>query len=142
MDHGVRAAQFFETWAKSFDGMCDGFREHFGATCEWDQRPLIRTVGVEPALRFLEKSRRTLGLDTIRVDVLSLAAVGNVVHSARIDHLLRADGSLIGSVDVAGVLTFHDGRIVHWKEYFDPTVFAGRVVRSSIAHTVRRARRR
>jgi limonene-1,2-epoxide hydrolase len=60
------------------------------------------------------------------------------VHTARVDHLRRRDGSLIASAAVAGVLTYRDSQVVHWKEYFDPTTFTGRVAVNALRHAVRR----
>jgi limonene-1,2-epoxide hydrolase len=124
--------EFFARWAVSFDEMCASFREHFGAGCVWDQRPMIKTTGPDHAVLFLRVARRTMGLATIEVEVESLAVDGDTVHTARIDHLRRADGSLIASAPVAGVLTFDGGRIVHWREYFDSAAFAAQVLRTSV----------
>jgi limonene-1,2-epoxide hydrolase len=134
MDHGEVARTFFQNWSTSFDGMCAAFREAFAPGCDWDQRPMCRTTGPDSAVRFLRVCRRGMLLETIDVEILSLAVTGNVVHTARIDHLYRADGSHIASPPVAGVLTFADAKIIHWKEYFDPTVLSGKVTLSSVKH--------
>lgn len=133
---------FFDSWSTSFDSLIEGFRTRLAVDCEWDQRPMLRTRSRDGALRFLRVCRRTVGLATIDVEMLSLAvaespagsAMGSVVHTARIDHLRRRDGSLIASAPVAGVLTISAGQIVHWKEYFDPAVFGGRALASIAAH--------
>jgi limonene-1,2-epoxide hydrolase len=138
MDHDEQARRFFASWSLSFGEMCDGFHEFLAPDCIWDQRPMCRTTGPASAVRFLRVSRRALGLRTIGVDLVSLAVNGDMVHSARIDHLYRADGGLIASAPVAGVMTFRDGRIAHWKEYFDPTVLAATAVRSTVLHALAR----
>jgi limonene-1,2-epoxide hydrolase len=134
--------EFFARWAVSLAEMCASFQEHFGAGCVWDQRPLMKTTGPDQAVLFLRVARRTMGLATIEVEVESLALDGDTVHSARIDHLRRADGSLIASAPVAGVLTFDEGRIVHWREYFDSVAFAAQVVRTSVVWAGGRVLRR
>lgn len=133
----LRATAFFASWGTSFDGMCEGFGIELDAECDWDQRPMWRTHSRESALSFLRLARRTLGLDTIDVDLLSVAVTGQVVHTQRVDQLRRRDGSLIVSAPVAGVLTYRNDRVVHWKEYFDPTVLGAKVVVSSLRHLVR-----
>jgi limonene-1,2-epoxide hydrolase len=133
----LRATAFFASWGTSFDGMCEGFGVELDADCDWDQRPMWRTHSRESAMAFLRLARRTLGLDTIDVELLSVAVSGNVVHTQRLDALRRADRSLIVSAPVAGVLTYRGDRVVHWKEYFDPTVLGFRATVSTLRHLIR-----
>ena len=147
-EHDLEAItrDFFASWGKSFDGVIDGFSTYLAPDCDWDQRPMLRTRTRDGALKFLRVCRRTIGLETIDVKLLSIAVSGNVVHTARIDHLRRKDGTLIGSPPVAGVLTFTDGKVVAWKEYFDPAVFGAKAVGSVLGYAaltpVRALRRR
>jgi limonene-1,2-epoxide hydrolase len=128
-----QAVEFFSAWGTSFDGMCDAFRANLADQCVWDQRPVARTTGIVPALRFLKVSRAALGLATVDVEMRHVAAVGNVVHTERIDELRRADGSLIAAAPVAGVLEFEGGRIVRWREYFDAVGFVRQTCVSSLS---------
>jgi limonene-1,2-epoxide hydrolase len=134
----LRATAFFASWGTSFAGMCEGFAIEFDPACDWDQRPMWRTHSLDSALSFLRLARRTLRLDTIDVELLSIAVAGQVVHTQRIDHLRRRDGSLIVAAPVAGVLTYRGDRIVTWKEYFDPTVMGAKTAWSMLRHLVRR----
>ena len=141
-DHDLEAItrDFFASWSKSFDSCIEGFSYYLAPHCDWDQKPMLRTRTREGAVKFLRVCRKTLGLETIDVELLSVAVsapssgLNGVVHTARIDHLRRADGSLIGSPPVAGVLTFENGKIVHWKEYFDPAVFGVKTLGSIAGH--------
>jgi limonene-1,2-epoxide hydrolase len=142
MSHEQRTVDFFANWSTSFDGMCDAFREHLADRCEWDQRPVAVTHGIDEAIRFLTVSRRTLGLATVDVEMLHVASAGDVVHTERIDHLRRADGGLIASAPVAGILEFEGDRIVAWREHFDPVGFAWQASGSGLAHVMRIASRR
>ncbi len=152
-EHDLEAItrDFFASWSKSFDSVIEGFSYYLAPDCDWDQKPMLRTRTRDGALKFLRVCRRTLGLETIDVELLSVAVSGSspgtgVVHTARIDHLRRKDGSLIGSPPVAGVLTFSGGKIVAWKEYFDPAVFGVRAIGSVAGYAaltpVRRLRNR
>ena len=139
MDHAATAAEFFARWSTSFDEMCVAFTEVFAPTCVWDQRPIPRATGPEQAVRFLRMSRRSIGLDTIDVEMLSIAVAGYTVHTQRVDHLKRADGSLIASAPVAGVLTFQeDGLLAHWREYFDAATLASRSTVSGVGALARK----
>jgi limonene-1,2-epoxide hydrolase len=80
----------------------------------------------------MDIARTTMGLTTIDVEVVSIAAAGDKVHTERIDTLRRSDGSVIVAAPLAGVLTFEGGRLVHWREYFDSATFAGLALGSNI----------
>ena len=69
-----------------------------------------------------------MGLETVDVEIRNITSVGGIVHTERVDHLRRADGRLIVSAPVAGILEWHEGRIVTWREYFDSASFVGRAL--------------
>jgi limonene-1,2-epoxide hydrolase len=129
MDDEQRTIAFFEQWGVSFDAAITAFVDNFSNECVWEQRPLAVTTGPDEAIGFMRRAQRGMGLETIDVDVLHMSSDGTgVVHTERVDHLKRKDGSLIVSVPVAGVLEWHDGKIVAWREYFDSATFVGRAV--------------
>jgi limonene-1,2-epoxide hydrolase len=138
----VLVERFFGRWAVDFDQMCRSFEITLSRDCVWDQRPLARTIGPEEAVRFLRRCRTFMGLDTIEVELLSLAVNQNVVHTARIDHLRRADGTVLASAAVAGVLKVEGDHVIEWREYFDPTNLAFQAVGSGMSAAARAARSR
>jgi limonene-1,2-epoxide hydrolase len=131
-DNTQRTLAFFDRWSTSYDGLTESFRDVFDPQCVWDQRPMAKTTGPAAAIRFMDIARTTMGLATIDVEVVSIAAAGDKVHTERIDTLRRSDGSVIVAAPVAGVLTFEGGRLVHWREYFDSATFAGLALGSNI----------
>jgi limonene-1,2-epoxide hydrolase len=131
------AIEFFGRWAVSFDEFCASFEDVMAPVCRWEQRPMLVTNTRSQALRFLRVSRRMLGLTTVDVELRYLTSVGNVVLTERIDHLLRADGTLIASAPVAGVLEFDGRHVVAWREYFNLLGFARQLPRNAL---VRRRR--
>lgn len=106
--------------------------------CIWDQRPIPRLRGPEHAVRFLDLAHAALGLATIDVEILHIASAGEFVHVQRIDRLRRADGSLIATAPVAGVLRFHGSQVVHWREYFDSAEFVAQTLATSCLYGIRR----
>ncbi len=133
----MQARGFFAAWGESFDTMCASF-DLLAGECVWDQRPIPKLTGPGQAVRFLRIAHRALGLDTIDVEILSIASKNDVVHTARVDRLRRADGTLIAAAPVAGVLTFGAEKITHWREYFDATGFLAQTVATSLSHPARR----
>jgi limonene-1,2-epoxide hydrolase len=62
-------------------------------------------------------------LDHMVVELTAIAAAGDKVLTERVDHLKKADGTLLLSIALAGVLHVRDGRVTHWADYFDPRPF-------------------
>jgi limonene-1,2-epoxide hydrolase len=92
---------FFARWGESFDQLCASFYAYFADDCVWDQRPIPRLTGPDQAVRFLKVSRVSLRLATIGVEVERIAQDGDTVLCARVDRLLRTDGSLIAAAPVS-----------------------------------------
>lgn len=123
-----RAVAFFEQWGVSYEAMTAAFREVFTSDCLWEQRPLAVTTGPDEAVRFLRRAKLAMGLETVDVDIRNITSRGGIVHTERVDHLRRADGRLIVSAPVAGILEWDGGRIVTWREYYDSATFVGRAL--------------
>jgi limonene-1,2-epoxide hydrolase len=128
MTNEQRTIGFFERWGVSFEEAVASFHECFAADCRWEQRPLAVTTGPQEAVRFLRRARLGMGLERIDVDLRNITSAGPLVFTERVDHLRRADGALIVSAPVAGVLEWRDDQIVAWREYFDSATFIGRAL--------------
>ncbi|TAM66333.1 limonene-1,2-epoxide hydrolase family protein [Mycobacterium sp.] len=135
--HELQALGFFAAWGESFDAMCASF-DLLAPEGVWDQRPIPKLTGPHQAVRFLRIAHRVMGLATIDVEILNIASKNGVVHTARIDRLRRTDGSVIVAAPVAGVLTFSDGKITYWREYFDATGFLVQALATTVIHPMRR----
>jgi limonene-1,2-epoxide hydrolase len=140
MSDEARTLEFFDQWSVSFDAMVSAFEANFAPDGVWVQRPLAVTTGPEEAVAFLRRAQKGIGLDTIAVETLHIAAIGGIVHTERVDHLKRADGSTIVSAPVAGILEWQDARIVSWREYFDSASMVGRAVPSMVSDVAARLR--
>ena len=133
-----RTIGFFKRWGVSYDEMAASFHDTFAPDCLWEQRPLAVTRGPAEAVQFLHRARIAMGIETVEVDLRNITASRGIVFTERIDHLRRADGGLIVSAPVAGVLEWEDGKLVAWREYFDAASFAGRALPGLVAGTARR----
>lgn len=129
MSREQQVADFLARWAVSFDEMCQAFRETIAPDGVWDQRPIPRLTGPDAAVRFLEFSRRTMGLDTIGVDVVRIAGSGDVVFAERVDRLRRRGGKEIAAAAVTGVFEFRGDTVAYWREYFDAGSFVAAAAR-------------
>jgi limonene-1,2-epoxide hydrolase len=138
MEIGKQAQEFFDRWSVSHEEMLAAFRDEFAPETVWDQRPFPRITGPDQALKFLGLCHKGMGLETIAVEIKNLAVDGDTVHTERVDTFLRADGSPMASVEVAGVLTYRVGQLVHWREYYDFNTFLVRTIGGMVAGALRK----
>jgi limonene-1,2-epoxide hydrolase len=115
----VRA--FFDQWGRDYGQLHASYGAFFTDECVWENSGFPTCTGpVEAVEVMLEPAHEELGLETIKVDIEKISADGDIVWSERVDHLLRADGTVIASVPLVGVMVFADnGRVRRWREYFD-----------------------
>ena len=123
--HVESVLKFWDEWNTDFPTMCASFPKYFAPDAIWWNTPVFPQVqGVEEAYeKILRPSNESsLAMDRIRVETLNIAQVGNLVYNERIDHIIRADGSVVLSIPIAGVIEFNeDGLIQHFRDYCDTT---------------------
>lgn len=115
--------QHLARYATDFDGCCAAMREDFTDRTVWENVGLSLTTGAEEAITLMQQFRDQMGMDRLEIDILAAAGLGNSVLTERVDHLLRADGSIIASIRLMGTLEVADGKIVAWRDYFDTAGF-------------------
>lgn len=116
-----RVRAFFDDWDRGYAQLHASYGAFFTEDCVWENSGFPTCIGPKEAVEvMLEPAHEELGLETIRVDIEKISADGDIVWSERVDHLVRADGSVIASVPLVGVMVFaENGRVRHWREYFD-----------------------
>ena len=123
--HVESVLRFFGEWNTDFPTMCASFSKYFAPDAIWWNTPRFPVVtGVDEAVeQILRPSNESaLAMDRIHVETLNIAQVGNRVYNERIDHIVRADGSVVLSIPIAGVIEFNDdGLVAHWRDYCDTT---------------------
>lgn len=117
------ARKHLARYATGFDGCCAAMREDFTDRTVWENVGLSLTTGADEAIALMRQFREQLGMDRLEIDVLAAVSLGNSVLTERVDHLLRADGSIIASIRLMGTLEVDDGKIVAWRDYFDTAGF-------------------
>ncbi|MBB5167831.1 limonene-1,2-epoxide hydrolase family protein [Mycobacterium sp. AZCC_0083] len=123
--HAASALKFFDAWNTDFPTMCASFHEYFAEDAIWWNTPVFPQVhGVDEAYEQILRpsNESSLAMDRIHVETLNIAQVGNLVYNERIDHIIRADGSVALSIPICGVIEFNeDGLIKHFRDYCDTT---------------------
>jgi limonene-1,2-epoxide hydrolase len=114
-----RILKMFEDWGRSFDSLRQSIVDNFSAECVWENPGYPPAVGPQGAIDLcLDPPHLNEGLETIKVTVVHITHQGRLVWTERLDDLLDADGTLILSAWVAGIMELDDeGRIHAWREY-------------------------
>jgi len=108
---------FIAGWAPNQAAMYEAFRRYFTAQTVWENVGVATTTGIDEAIGFFEGF--PMKIDHIKVDMLAIAANGNVVLTERIDHLCGKDGKILLSLKLMGIFEVQGGKISKWRDYFD-----------------------
>lgn len=105
-------------------GLVASFETYLSEDCVWDNTGLPSCKGREACLGLLGGFTSGLGLHSIGVEYLEIAIGSNGgVITERVDRFFDKDGNQVGELAVAGTLVVRDDKIVHWRDYFDPSPF-------------------
>lgn len=115
--------QFCATWDQGLDRVREAVDRHFTAETVWENVGWSVTTGPEAALA-LWQTFADRGFPFIRVEMLHIAAAGNVVLTERVDHLLDKNREVMLSARLMGTFEIAESKISRWRDYTDPAVLA------------------
>lgn len=104
-------------------GLIKAIENHCAEGCRWENTGLPTAENKAAMVTMMKAFIDGYQLDHMVVELTAIAAAGDKVLTERVDHLKKADGTLILSIALAGVLHVRDGRVTHWADYFDPRPF-------------------
>lgn len=116
----VRA--FFADTAKP-GNLIGALESHVADDCVWENSGLPTADGIDAMKGFLQQFIDGFNMHALVVEYRAIATAGSQVVTERIDHFDDADGNRIMTLSVAGTLEVRDGKIVAWRDYFDPRPF-------------------
>lgn len=116
----VRA--FFEDCGKP-GNLIGALDTHVADGCVWENTGLPTATGIDEMKGFMQQFIDGFNMHALVVEFKAIAATGDTVVTERIDHFDDADGKRISSLPVAGTLEVSGGKIVAWRDYFDPRPF-------------------
>lgn len=96
-------------------------RRWFTPATRWVNEGVSVTTGADEAIAMIDGLETSLGISTVHIDMLAIAADGSRVLTERLDRFERADGSEIGRVMIMGIFELEGDKIVEWRDYFDVT---------------------
>jgi limonene-1,2-epoxide hydrolase len=105
------------------DRVCAKIRELFTDTTVWVQPGLPTATGPDEAIAIV----LTWGAAFANYDleVRHVASTANAVLVERFETFRNDDGSVYLALPVVGVAEFVDGKIMHWREYYDSAAIPG-----------------
>lgn len=103
------------------DGGRPAVRRWFTPDTRWVNGEVSVTVGIDEAIALIDELETSMGVSTVHIDMLAIAADGHRVLTERLDRFERADGSEIGRVMIMGIFELEGDKIVEWRDYFDVT---------------------
>jgi limonene-1,2-epoxide hydrolase len=107
---------FCAEWGKDKKAMFDSFRRYFTPTTVWENVGLATTTGIDEALGLMQSFE---GVETIRVDMVMIAADGNKVLTERVDTMVDASGKDVMGIRLMGIFEVEGDKITAWRDYFD-----------------------
>lgn len=127
-------ANYFRSLGPSAEDFWGSFDRYFDEKTVWENVGLARTVGRQEAVTFARAF--PVPFDHMRVADILMSSSGNTVLTERVDHFCDKDGSPLLTIRVAGVLEVADGRIRHWRDYFDTVKLHADVEKLKITNSV------
>lgn len=103
------------------DGGRPAVRRWFTPSTRWINEGVSVTTGADEAIAMIDELETSIGISTVHIDMLAIAADGSRVLTERLDRFERADGSEIGRVMIMGIFELEGDKIVEWRDYFDVT---------------------
>jgi limonene-1,2-epoxide hydrolase len=118
------ALDFFKSWEKgTFADLVASYRHYLDPNVVYENAGVPTCNGIDESIKLIESVCLVPKMDiqTIRVEIKEIAAVGDVVFSERIDWHYNSKGEATLVPEICGVMKFKDGKIVRWSDYYDPT---------------------
>ncbi|MGK9055384.1 limonene-1,2-epoxide hydrolase family protein [Neorhizobium petrolearium] len=117
-----RVREFFAATVATPEGFWNSFADYFAATTIWENVGVAKTVGPQEAADFARAF--PVSFDHMRIEDLILSGAGDRVYAERTDYFCKKDGTVVLTVRALGVLEVKEGKIAHWRDYFDTAGFA------------------
>jgi limonene-1,2-epoxide hydrolase len=111
--------EILSSWELGLQTIKDTWREHCAPDVIWWNSARGEIVGVDACLAAFDAMDQMVGYTSLAAPVINLLARDGLVFVERTDGLKRADGSLIVSIPVTGVIEFANDKIISWRDCCD-----------------------
>ena len=111
--------EFCSVLSDGREGLHRAIRQWFTPETVWINVGLATTTGAEEAIGLMKQLEGSMGIDSLRIEILSIAATGNKVLTERRDIMIGASGEELSNDPVMGIFEVEGDHIVAWRDYFD-----------------------
>lgn len=114
---------FFLSWEKgTFADLCASYRHYLADDVVYENAGVPPCNGPEECVALITSvcTNPIMDIQTIKVDIRHIAAVGDIVFTERVDWHYNTVGDATLVPYICGVMEFKDGKIVRWADYYDP----------------------
>jgi limonene-1,2-epoxide hydrolase len=118
-DAAINVARSFLEGFGTWDDVFATIERWCADDCVWETPALPPSKGKEAMLAFAKGFQAQSAIARMQCTFRNISAAGGTVLTERVDHLWNAEGNLITSLAVCGVLEVRDGLVVSFREYFD-----------------------
>lgn len=115
---------FLNAWGPDNADLQGALRAYIAEGAVWENVGLVTTTGPDEAVALMAQFEQSAGIRAFKVDMLHIAAQGDVVLTERVDRRIDRHGNVADDgIRVMGVFEVRDGKIVAWRDYFDTAPF-------------------
>jgi len=115
---------FFKAWEKGrLADIVAAYRHYLDPSVLYENSGVPPCRGIDESVAFIESACTipALEIQTIRVELKNIAAVGDLVFTERVDWHYNSKGEATLVPALCGVMEFNEaGKIQRWADYFDP----------------------
>lgn len=114
---------FFLSWERgTFADLCASYRHYLAEDVLYENAGVPPCNGPEECVALITSvcTNPIMDIQTIKVDIRHIAAVGDVVFTERVDWHYNTVGDATLVPYICGVMEFKNGKIVRWADYYDP----------------------
>lgn len=116
---------FYKSWETiPFANLSKRYREYLSDDVVLEIPGMPAFVGIEQAATFMDNfAKEVPDLVSVKIDIKTIAADGDLVFNERVDSHCDASGKAHIVVDICSAMVVKNGKITRWKEYLDPRPF-------------------
>ena len=124
MSTSVETVKTFLAMWETPGGIEKSLRDYFTVETVYENVGMSIATGADEASAVFSGFSDALGMATMWVENLHVAATGDTVLTERIDHVRDGNGKTLMSIRVMGAFDVKNGKIAAWRDYFDTAGFA------------------
>jgi limonene-1,2-epoxide hydrolase len=116
---------FYKSWETiPFADLSKRYREYLSEDVVFQIPGTPPFVGLEAAAAFMDSfAKQVPDLVSVKVEIKTIAADGDLVFNERVDYHCDAQGKAHIVAPICSAMEVRNGKIVRWQEYLDPSPF-------------------